>query len=55
MGKTIQEQISEMETRLKKLEKLQALFEKMVELEFGIKSSLIHQMIEKNEKKDPRF
>ena len=39
MGKTIQEQIAEMETRCSQLEELQKLFEKAVKNEFGIEGT----------------
>ena len=49
MGKTIQEQIAEMETRCTQLEELQKLFEKAVKNEFGIEAKKLHQIIEKSE------
>ena len=46
MAKTIQEQITEMETRCAKLEELQKLFEKAVKNEFGIEAKKIHKIIQ---------
>ena len=46
MGKTIQEQIAEMETRCSQLEELQKLFEKAVKNEFGIEAKKIHKILE---------
>ena len=48
MSKTIQEQITDMEARLNKLEKLQKLFEKMVEIEFGMDVKSIHKKLDSN-------
>lgn len=49
MGKIIQEQIAEMETRCNQLEELQKLFEKAVKNEFGIEAKKIHKIIENSE------
>lgn len=42
---TLQDQIAAMETRCRKLEKLQKLFEKAIKNEFGIEAPKIHRLI----------
>ena len=55
MGKTIQEQIAEMENRCAKLEELQKLFEKAVKNEFGIEAKKIHKILENGNEKSSDF
>jgi len=55
MAKTIQEQITEMEIRCKKLESLEKLFEKAIKNEFGIQAKQIHKMIENNNSVSTNF
>lgn len=42
---TLQDQIAAMETRCRKLEELQKLFDKAVKNEFGIEPKKLHQII----------
>lgn len=55
MGKTIQEQISEMEARCNQLEELQKLFDKAVKMQFGMDAKKIQQLIENTSKKPSDF
>ena len=55
MGKTIQEQISEMEARCNQLEELQKLFDKAVKMQFGMDSKKIQQLIENTSQKPSDF
>lgn len=55
MAKTIQEQITEMETRCAKLEELQKIFEKAVRNEFGIEAKRIHKILENITSKSSDF
>ena len=55
MAKTIQEQITEMETRCAQLEELQKLFEKAVKNEFGMEAKKIHKILENGNEKTSDF
>ncbi len=48
MSKTIQEQITELESRCARYEELHKLFEKAVKNEFGVDAKKIHSMLEKS-------